>query len=324
MARTLIVSDKHNSFFTANNIRVGNQLPTEGNYVKGDIIVNIGESTATEAMWICVESGNPGVWEVVGAGSGGSGAGSLVSINDSVFVNEPVNEVSLAGLGVGISYKDKLLVHYNSIHLMEGVDYEISEDGTKIVKLTEGNWNEEGESNALFSFELFKGVENVNGDRLVVDSKLTSITNHVVLGNNVSEVEIGIDGFNAEHDMLLVFKNGVNMVEDVEYIVQDNKIVSNGEIWNEEGLDDYGMTFVVFKEVITYNGNAEVKAENIANGSVGLNKLDNDVRNILNNVSNIDLSAYQEKNDERLNTEAKNIIDAINELKAKIDELINK
>ena len=103
MARTLIVSDRHNSFFTANNIRVGNQLPTEGNYVKGDIIVNIGESTATEAMWICVESGNPGVWEVVGAGAG---AGSFVSINDSVFVNEPVNEVSLAGLGVGVSSKD--------------------------------------------------------------------------------------------------------------------------------------------------------------------------------------------------------------------------
>jgi hypothetical protein len=322
MARTLIVSDRYNSFFTTNKIRVGNQLPTEGNYVKGDIIVNIGNSTATEAMWICIESGNPGIWEVVGAG--GTGGSSLVSINDSVFVNEPVNEISLAGLGVGVSYKDKLLVHYNSIHLMEGVDYEISEDGTKIVKLTEGNWNEEGEPNALFSFELFKGVENVDGDRLVVDSKLTSITNHVILGNNVSEVAIGIDGFNAENDMLLVFKNGVNMVKDVDYIIQGNKIVSNGEIWNEEGLDDYGMTFVVFKEVITYNGNAEVKSENIANGSVRLNKLGNDVRNILNNVSNIDLSAYQEKNDERLNTEAKNIIDAINELKAKIDELINK
>ena len=292
MARTLIVSDRHNSFFTANNIRVGNQLPTEGNYVKGDIIVNIGESTATEAMWICVESGNPGVWEVVGAGAG---AGSFVSINDSVFVNEPVNEVSLAGLGVGVSSKDKLIVHHNSVHLMEGVDYEISKDGTKIVKLTEGNWNEDSEENALFAFELFKGVESVEGDKIVVDSKLTSITNHVILESGVSEVEIGINGFNAENDMMLVFKNGVNMVEGVDYEVQGGKIVSTGEVWNENGIEDYGMTFVVFKEVAEYNGDAEVKAENIADGSIGMDKLADDVKGAIEEASNIDLSGYVEQ-----------------------------
>ena len=295
MARTLIVSDRHNSFFTANNIRVGNQLPTEGNYVKGDIIVNIGESTATEAMWICVESGNPGVWEVVGAGAGGNGGSNFISINDSVFVNEPVNEVSLAGLGVGVSSKDKLIVHHNSVHLMEGVDYEISKDGTKIVKLTEGNWNEDSEENALFAFELFKGVESVEGDKIVVDSKLTSITNHVILKSGVSEVEIGIDGFNAGNDMMLVFKNGVNMVEGVDYEVQGGKIVSTGEVWNENGIEDYGMTFVVFKEVVVYNGDAEVKAENIADGSIGMDKLADDVKEAIEEASNIDLSGYVEQ-----------------------------
>lgn len=316
MARTLIVSDRHNSFFTANNIRVGNQLPTEGNYVKGDIIVNIGESTATEAMWICVESGNPGVWEVVGAGAG---VGSFVSINDSVFVNEPVNEVSLSGLGVGVSSKDKLIVHHNSVHLMEGVDYEISKDGTKIVKLTEGNWNEDSEENALFAFELFKGVESIDGDKIVVDSKLTSITNHVILESGVSEVEIGINGFNAENDMMLVFKNGVNMVEGVDYELQGSKIVSTGEVWNENGLGDYGMTFVVFKEVVEYNGDAEVKAENIADRSIGMNKLGEDVREAIEDVSNIDLSGKQDKSDEGLVTTDKTIVGAINELFQDVD-----
>lgn len=292
MARTLIVSDRHNSFFSANNIRVGSQLPTEGNYVKGDIIVNIGDNTASEAMWICVESGNPGIWEVVGAGAGG---GSFVSINDSVFVNEPVNEVSLAGLGVGVSSKDKLIVHHNSVHLMEGVDYKISEDGTKIVKLTEGNWNEDSEENTLFAFELFKGVESVDGDKIVIDSKLTSITNHVILESGVNEVEIGIDGFNAGNDMMLVFKNGVNMVEGVDYEVQGGKIVSTGEVWNENGIEDYGMTFVVFKEVVEYNGDAEVKAENIADGSIGMDKLGEDVREAIEDASNIDLSGYASK-----------------------------
>lgn len=36
-------------------------------------------------MWICTKAGTPGTWEVVGAGAGGGG--SLVSINESVFVN---------------------------------------------------------------------------------------------------------------------------------------------------------------------------------------------------------------------------------------------
>ena len=295
MARTLIVSDRHNSFFSANNIRVGNQIPTEGNYVKGDIIVNIGDNTASEAMWICVESGNPGIWEVVGAGAGGNGGSNFVSINDSVFVNEPVNEVSLSGLGVGVSSKDKLIVHHNSVHLMEGVDYEISEDGTKILKLTEGNWNDDSEENALFAFELFKGVESIDGDKIVVDSKLTSITNHVIIENACSEVEIGIEGFNAGNDMMLVFKNGVNMVEGVDYEVQGGKIVSTGEVWNENGIEDYGMTFVVFKEVVEYNGDAEVKAENIADGSIGMDKLADDVKGAIEDASNIDLSGYVEQ-----------------------------
>ena len=178
---------------------------------------------------------------------------------------------------------------------MEGVDYEISKDGTKIVKLTEGNWNEDSEENALFAFELFKGVESVEGDKIVVDSKLTSITNHVILESGVSEVEIGINGFNAENDMMLVFKNGVNMVEGVDYEVQGGKIVSTGEVWNENGLEDYGMTFVVFKEVVEYNGDAEVKAENIADGSIGMDKLADDVKGAIEEASNIDLSGYVEQ-----------------------------
>ena len=37
MARTLIVSDRNNSFFTANNIKVGTEIPTTGTHSKGDI-----------------------------------------------------------------------------------------------------------------------------------------------------------------------------------------------------------------------------------------------------------------------------------------------
>ena len=342
MARTFIVSDRHNTFFTENNIKVGTQIPTEGTYRKGDIVVNIGNNTANEAMWICVEAGTPGTWEVVGAGVGGTGGGSsLVVLNESMFVNEPVNEVSLGSLVGKISNKDKLIVHHNSIHLMEGIDYEVDSEGTKIVKLTEGPWNESGEDNSLFSFELLKNVESIDGNEIVVDTKLTSMVNNVIVNTPTTEVEIGIDGFNKDNDTLLVFKNGVIMVEGVEYNVSgDNtKIISINEVWNESNVENYGITFVVFKEVVIYNGE---------NGSITMDMLGNDVKDTINglititelNASNIDknieaiskidlsnyatkedlknvdvdLSPYQEKNDEGLATTDKTIVGAINEL----------
>ena len=269
-----------NTYLKNNNIITGTQIPTEGNFKTGDIIVNIGPNSASEPMWICNEGGNPGVWGPVGVGGG-----SIVSINSSVLINEPVNEVSLASLGVGVSKKDKLLVHYNSTHLLEGVHFEINEDGSKIVKLGGGNWNPDGLENCIFAFELFKGVNSIDGNEIVIASKLTSITNHVVVGNGVTEVEIGIEGFNAESDMMMVFKNSVFMVEGVDYQVNGNKIVSTGEVWNANGIADFGMTFVVFKEVADINPDAVIGMEN----------LKDDVREAIEAAGNIDLSGYATK-----------------------------
>ena len=330
MARTLIVSDKQNSFFTANNIKVGTEIPTSGTYSKGDIIVNIGNNTATEAMWICVEAGTPGTWEVVGAGAGGGG--SIVAINDTLTINSAVTEVSLGNLVGKISSSDKLIVHYNSTHLMEGVDYEVNSEGTGIVKLTEGSWNESGEQ-ALFAFELFKNVESVNGNEIVVDTKLTSIVNNMMVTAPTTEVEIGVEGFDKNSDTLLVFKNGVIMVEGVDYNVsEDNtKIISINEVWNESNVEEYGITFVVFKEVVVYDE---------ATGGITMGMLGSDVRETINNLTEttlqhsnllenidgkyatkedlenieVDLSPYQQKTDNNLQTSSKDVIGAINEL----------
>ena len=307
-----------NAFLKNNNIITGTAIPTEGNFKTGDIIVNVGPNSAAEPMWICNEGGNPGVWGPVGV-SGGSGSGSIVSINSSVIIDEPTNEIPLDSLGVIVTKKDKLLVHYNSIHLLEGVHFEIAGNGTKIVKLGEGSWNEEGLEDCMFAFELFKGVQNIDGNEITVASKMTCKTNHVIIENPCGEVEIGIEGFKSENDMMLVFKNGVNMVEGVDYEVQGGKIVSTGEVWNENGIEDYGMTFVVLKEVVEYNGDAEVKAENIADGSIGMDKLGEDVKEAIEDVSNIDLSGKQDKSDEGLVTTDKTIVGAINELFQDVD-----
>ena len=285
MARTLIVSDRHNSFFSANNIRVGNQIPTEGNYVKGDIIVNTG-NLSSDAMWICVESGNPGLWEVVGAGSGTTGGGStVVSISDTVFVNEPVREVSLEGLEVVITSSDKLTVHHNSVHLMEGIDYKI--EGNKIVKLTEGYWNEDSEE-AMFAFELLKNVEQVDGSLVEVKTKLVCMQNTVTVQGAVREVLIGIQGFNKDCDTLMVFENETFLTRGVNYEINEagNGIVPvGGEVWNDIMIDDWSYTFVVFKDVPLVEGESKI----------GMGQLAEDVKEAIENASNIDLSGYATK-----------------------------
>ena len=333
MANYKIISDRLNTFFTNNNISIGTSIPTTGTYSRGDIIVNVGPTSSIEPMWICNEGGTPGVWGLVGVGGNG-GSGELVCMNETVTVDGPVNEVSLGDLAGLVTDKDKLTVHFNSTHLMQGVDFEISADKTKIVKLTEGSWNESGIAGSMFAFELLKNVETIENGNIILESKLTSITNSVNVGANVSEVEIGVDGLNKDDDTLLVFKNGVMMVEGVDYnISEDNtKIVSIGEVWNKDGLDDYCIAFVVFKEVMLYDGE---------NGSVTMDALGSDVKEVLNNLTEttlqhseilanlddtyatkddianiepVDISGKQDITDNNLVTTDKTIVGAINEL----------
>ena len=59
----------------ANSILIGDSKP-EGKkmtYRKGDIIINIGESMATEPIFICVKGGTPGEWVAIGGGGAASG-----------------------------------------------------------------------------------------------------------------------------------------------------------------------------------------------------------------------------------------------------------
>ena len=51
-------------YFSNNKIFTGTEKPTQGKFGVGDIIVNIGPNSAEEPMWICVEAGTPGVWEL--------------------------------------------------------------------------------------------------------------------------------------------------------------------------------------------------------------------------------------------------------------------
>lgn len=310
MAKTILISDRVNSFFTNNKIKAGTEIPTSGSYIKGDIIVNVGANCADEPMWICTEDGNPGTWGLVGIGGGG---GSLVSINESVTIDTATSEVSLGSLAGIVSANDKLIVHYNSAHLMEGVDFTFNSDYTKIVKV-EGVWNSNNDVDSVFTFELLKNVETVEGTTIKLDSKLSSFVNNVNISSAVTEVGIGIDGYNHESDMLMVFKNSTFIVEGVDYTVNGNKIVSMNGTWNSENSSNYSFAFVVFKEVAIINPDAVVNTENLVNGSVTMDKLADDVKQAIEGASNIDLTNYQEKVDNELVTVDKTIVGAINEI----------
>ena len=60
------------------------------------------------------------------------------------------------------------------------------------------------------------------------------------------------------------------------------------------------------------NPDAVVNTENLVNGSITMDKLSDDVKQAIENASNIDLNGYQEKNDNRLATVDKTIVGAIN------------
>ena len=396
-----IVSDKKNTFFTNNRLMAGLEIPTSGQYNQGDIIVNI--SGTGNSMWICTESGEPGVWNPIsGTGSSGkrvvnyranvivnepvmeipitdlnttvnnndtllvhfnstylvkdvdyevvnngtlirkldmnepwnesSEPNSLFSIElikiensvdtdlmlrkSAVIVDTPVNEVSLEGLNVEVEPGDKLLVHFNSTHLLEGVDYEII-NGTKIVKLTEGMWNKSSKQGCLFSLELFKNVAIDSNGEIIKGTKLVNMTNNVIVPQNVDMVNIGISDYNQDNDTLLVFKNSTFMTEGVDYNIEGEYIKNINGFWNVDGLDDYTITFVIFKDVAVLNPDTQIQTIQIKDASITLEKLSDNVKNIILNNNNMEIGDLN-----NLNTQSKTtIVDAINEIMVEINNL---
>ena len=295
-----MVTDIKNNFFTNNRFIAAESLPAEGDFVKGDLIVNIGENANDKAMWLCVESGNPGVWEVVGAGAGG-GSSKIVTLKSRVVVNEALSEVNIGVSGFNKA-TDTLIVFNNARFMVEGVDYEINADSTKIVAMNGNIWNEELANDFVFDFVVFKMMNvNENGDVVVSSAnEIVKLKNTVVVNEAVNEVEIGIDGFN-EGDDLTVYKNSVYMMEGIDYEINTD---SNKIILNEVCAVGSIFAFEVIKTVAKINPDAVV----------GMEHLNEDVRGAIEAAGNIDLSGKQDKTDNGLVTTDKTIVGAINEL----------
>ena len=156
-----------NNYFNNNEIMNGTAIPTEGTFNVGDIVVNVGPNASAEPMWICIEAGTPGNWEVVGAGvnnNEGNIATELVCLTNNVIVDDVVNEVEIGISGFNHE-TDSLTVFKNSVYMIEGMDYNV--EGNKIVCINGEQWNVDGEDGCVFSFRVMKTVAKVNPDAVI-------------------------------------------------------------------------------------------------------------------------------------------------------------
>lgn len=69
MHKITLVSANESNYFQNNRIEKGTSIPETGNYTKGDIIVNTGDDSNINPMWVCSESGTPGTWVTITVGS---------------------------------------------------------------------------------------------------------------------------------------------------------------------------------------------------------------------------------------------------------------
>ena len=136
-----VITDKLNNYFKDNKFMVGSSAPTSGTYKVGDIVVNSGSNSVEIPMWICIEAGTPGTWEVFNSGG----------MNETEIQNYITNIVQTQAISA-IDYTD-------------GIDIQI--DGGSIGDLNElQTSNKESVVGAIN--ELFQNANN--GKELIADA----------------------------------------------------------------------------------------------------------------------------------------------------------
>ena len=226
--------------------------------------------------------------------NGGGGGPVKLTYKDNLV--EVVNTNTVA---IGLPFnkeKDMLEVHIDGLKLAEGVHYNISEDGNNIVKVN-GVWNPDSLDDQYIDFRVITAGTD----------QIEHLTRNVEFSSALTEVEIGLE-YESGKDILIVHLNGIKLVEglDFNYVVEGNKIVKidANEPWNLYAVD--GQLFVI--DVLRNVGE-----------KVGMDQLADDVKQAIENASNIDLSGYQT---DQLLTDNKSVIGAINELYGKLNNEI--
>jgi hypothetical protein len=295
MAIRYYVSTEEASFFNNNRMGYANSIPTEGNYKVGDFIIS---STQENGIfgWVCTVAGNPGEWEVIGSGmSDGSNPmyDKIVGYMNTVSFSDARSSVE-----IGINeYKkgiDFLEVHYNGLMLAEGVHYNVSVDGKSIVAIDDV-WNENADDTQQMIFRVLKS-EGINVEEL---------KNTINIDSACYEVEMGIEGFNPEKDVVEVHLNGVLLVQGVDYEIVEGRIskLDRSEAWNPYNVNGQKMFVKVFRnnanliEPAESSITVEKLAPELASDIAAIDGLVNTVGMQNNTISNLNdrVAAIEEK-----------------------------
>lgn len=262
MSMRYYISTEEASFFINNRMGYANSIPTSGNYKVGDFIIS---STQEDGIfgWVCTVAGTPGEWEVIGSGMGNSGS----VMHDKVvgYINAVSFSDTRSSIEIGINEyekgKDFLEVHYNGLMLAEGVHYNVSEDGKSIIALDEV-WNENADDTQQMIFRVIKS-EGVN---------VKELKNTININSACYEVEMGIEGYSHEKDVVEVHLNGVLLVQGVDYEIVEGRISKKdrSEAWNPYNVNGQKMFVRVFRNI--------ANLVEPSDGSVTMEKLSPDVR----------------------------------------------
>ena len=261
MAMRYYISTEEASFFINNRMGYANSIPTSGNYKVGDFIIS---STQEDGIfgWVCTVAGTPGEWEVIGSGMSN---GSVMHDKVVGYINAVSFSDTRSSIEIGINEyekgKDFLEVHYNGLMLAEGVHYNVSEDGKSIIALDEV-WNENADDTQQMIFRVIKS-EGVN---------VKELKNTININSACYEVEMGIEGFSPEKDVVEVHLNGVLLVQGVDYEIVEGRIskLDRSEAWNPYNVSGQKMFVRLFRNIANL-------VEPI-DGSITMEKLSPDVR----------------------------------------------
>ena len=188
---------------------------------------------------------------------------TIIADTDTVYFNMDYEEDS-----------NNLIVFKNSTFLSPGVDYRIQ--GNDIVSL-KGKWK----SGTTFSFNLFGSKPGPSATKLVCYKKSYTIK------TLTTRIPIGIDNFNPTNDTLLVWKNGVYQHEGQDYTLDAVYIYSKTQNdWQASEDQQVNFSFIVLKNALNPSALEGLTGENIEDGSLSIDKMDDDFKNRINDLEN--------------------------------------
>lgn len=208
-----------------------------------------------------------------GGGTGGSGGSFIVVPQFSTVKLTSASNTVNHNLSNFNKDFDTLLVFKNSVYIGQRDSYNIISN-TQIQSSDKSNW----ESGTTFQFV------GLCVNRAPNVLKCISIKNKVELTTSSSFIDIGVRDFDQDADTLLLFENGVYMEKGLDYRIDGSKVYPMNDT-SYKGTPDCPLIFnmIVLRNVVDPDSVKDFEGSNIKDLTITMNKLSQDIQNILNN-----------------------------------------